>query len=453
MLLPQLKGLLRRRTVACFSCWAFLSYPLFSSLSVSVKAFSMAGSSLKRIRTILDAKKAPASSTKPSPATRKAKRRRSSTSPTVVTPPTAPGQGILTSEMVAMVNPEEPFQELVGATPAELRPSATLTTGQCFHWRVVKTAVEAVGGKKESAWGSHNATEWVGVLRLPSGNSVAIVLRETPSSTLYRVLKAPPNDVDIASFLHGYFQLDEPLVDLYEQWSKRCPRLDTIAACIRGVRIVDQDPWECLVSFLCSSNNNIPRITKMLSAIRREYGEPLITIADEVFYSFPSLEVLMDKATDSDLRSKCGMGYRAKYLMETMKILDSLGGECYLQELRTIKDPTVVQNKLIQFCGVGRKVADCVALFSLKQSDAIPVDVHVWNIARRDYDQDGTLESMKSLTPTNYNCVGDLFRDRFLVKSGWAHSLLFVAELPSFRPVLPEELVIEMDKVSYAVAS
>jgi len=94
-------------------------------------------------------------------------------------------------------------------------------------------------------------------------------------------------------------------------------------------------------------------------------------------------------------------------------------------------------------------VADCVALFSLKQADAIPVDVHVWNIARRDYDKDNPkqLDSIKSLTPTNYRIVGDIFRSRFVEKSGWAHSLLFVAELPSFRPVLPPDLIREMDEV------
>ena len=96
---------------------------------------------------------------------------------------------------------------------------------------------------------------------------------------------------------------------------------------------------------------------------------------------------------------------------------------------------------------MGFKVADCVALFSLQQDSAIPVDVHVWNIARRDYDQDGALlEHVKSLTPTIYHAVGELFRSRFPEKAGWAHSLLFVAELPSFRPVLPANLVEEMDQ-------
>jgi N-glycosylase/DNA lyase len=184
----------------------------------------------------------------------------------------------------------------------------------------------------------------------------------------------------------------------------------------------------------------------MLDAIRREYGEPLVTVGCESFYSFPSLEALA-KATQDDLR-KLGLGYRARYLVETIALLQSLGGEEYLHKLRAISDPVKVQDELLQFSGVGRKVADCVALFSLQQDSAIPVDVHVWNIARRDYDPEGVLVDVKSLTPTIYRQVGDLFRSRFSSKSGWAHSLLFVAELPSFRAALPTHLVEEMDRVS-----
>lgn len=186
----------------------------------------------------------------------------------------------------------------------------------------------------------------------------------------------------------------------------------------------------------------------MVNAIRREYGKPLLCVEDhgvpETLYSFPSAEEL-SKATDDDLREKCGLGYRAKYILETIQTLQQKGGESYLQELRRIKDPLDVQTKLCEFCGVGRKVADCVALFSLQQEDAIPVDVHVWNIARRDYDPNNQLAQIKSLTPTTYKQVGDVFRELFPSKAGWAHSLLFVAELPSFRPVLPEHIVKEMD--------
>lgn len=419
----------------------------------------------------------------------------------------------LTSLDVARVNPNVTFLDL--ELPAtELRPSVTLTTGQCFHWQAVETINTAADEvqrimKKEkevedsatsmtasspttttpakSAWGIHNAVEWVGTLRISpaavssfvstekisdkSGDedwnedSIVVVLRETSTTTLYRVLYAPRHltPPDIRQFLYHYFQVESQdscssvsLERLYQIWSRQCPRLRQIAACLPGVRIVDQDPFECLISFICSSNNNIPRITKMLAAIRREYGRPLVRIPirgdvlnDEeyVLYSFPSLSRLAQLATEADLRNKCGLGYRAKYVMETLKLLQSLGGEAYLQELRAIQDPVIVQEKLCQFLGVGRKVADCVALFSLQQDNAIPVDVHVWDIARRDYDIKKQLVSVKSLTPTVYKLVGDLFRERFREKAGWAHSLLFVAELPSFRAALTPELIREMEMV------
>ena len=402
----------------------------------------------------------------------------------------------LTTDMVALINPSQEFIDLE-VSPVELRPSNTLTTGQCFHWRVVHptttttTTIKAEEppsstlvststskSKSKSAWGTHDATEWVGTLRLQlfdSCESVVLVVRELPDTTLYRPLATTrkrtntttedenKERIELHRAIVEYFQLEVGLPDLYKEWSGACPRLSQIAECVPGVRIIRQDPWECLISFICSSNNNIPRITKMLASIRSEYGRPLLRIPATTkgssdngraleyhqLYSFPSLEEFASKATDKDLRSKCGMGYRADYILETMKILrdETKGGEAYLRTvLRNTQDPTEVQTLLCEFKGVGRKVADCVALFSLDQDDAIPVDTHVWNIAIRDYDEGGILKtSVKSLTPSNYQRVGDIFRSRFPNKAGWAHSLLFVAELPSFRSLLPKVLVDEME--------
>ena len=121
------------------------------------------------------------------------------------------------------------------------------------------------------------------------------------------------------------------------------------------------------------------------------------------------------------------------------------GGEEFLLNLRSNDDSQAVQDELTKFSGIGRKVADCIALFSLDQDDSIPVDIHVQHIASRDYDP-SVLGQSKSLTPTIYKRVGDLFRSRFPNRAGWAHSLLFVAELPSFRSVLPLDMVKEMDE-------
>jgi N-glycosylase/DNA lyase len=302
---------------------------------------------------------------------------------------------------------------------------------------------------------------------------MVLSIKETPTTTLYRILRGPSEGTrassssssritNMSEFLKDYFQLNIRLEPLYKKWSKKDPRLARIASVIPGVRIVRQNPVECLFSFICSSNNNIPRITKMLSSFRKEFGDKLLDIPirtilenDELskplqepltIYSFPTLDQ-MQRATHSQLRDM-GLGYRAKYIIETRDLLIDKGGEDFLWNLRG-KDATSVQEELLNFSGIGRKVADCVALFSLDQCEAIPVDVHVQHIASRDYDS-SVLGQAKSLTPTIYNKVANLFRDRFGRYAGWAHSLLFVAELPSFRSILPPDILEQMDNFRQA---
>lgn len=247
----------------------------------------------------------------------------------------------------------------------------------------------------------------------------------------------------------NYFRLETPLAPLYKEWSDADARLSKIAAVIPGCRILRQDPIECMFSFICSSNNNIPRITKMLTSFRKDYGQFMMTVPtqsgeDYALYSFPTLQS-MSTVSEDDLRSM-GLGYRAKYITETRDLLTKCGGRDYLLSLRAEPDAQVVQDELVKFSGIGRKVADCIALFSLDSDEAIPVDVHVQHIASRDYDST-ILGGAKSITPTIYKRVGDLFRSRFLNYAGWAHTLLFVAELPSFRSVLPSDIVQQMDEV------
>jgi len=363
---------------------------------------------------------------------------------------TAPKK-ILYSTDLAKISPENLWIDLK-VSPEELRPSATLTTGQCFNWMVVQDALKETDSdqsQSSSAWGTHNEKEWVGPVE-----DFVLSVKETPSTTLYRVLHGP--NLDMSTFLANYFQLDTPLEPLYASWSKNDERLAKIANVVPGVRIIRQNPVECLFSFICSSNNNIPRITKMLSSFRLTFGEKMLDLPvrllenDELsepleeepmtLYSFPTLEQL-NTATEQQLRDM-SLGYRAKFIIQTRDLLIESGGHEFLISLRE-KDAETVQEELMKFSGIGRKVADCVALFSLDQKEAIPVDVHVQRIASRDYDPT-VLGQAKSLTPSIYLKVGNLFRDRFDY-AGWAHSLLFVAELPSFRNVLPLDIVEQMD--------
>ena len=442
-------------SVCVVSCAAFAGH-IGVSMGVTTPArrsprkASSASSSMKRAETDSPAKKKSPTRTKNKSPAKKTKKKAGK----------APETYLATD--LAQIAPENEWTDL-NVAPEELRPSNCLTTGQAFSWLVVESDDEAarasmaikqsldVDFKMEqlqqqsaSAWGVHDAKEWVG----PLGDRV-ISIRETPATTLYRVLHGKTDGVE--EYLRDYFQLDTPLVPLYEQWGKCDDRLRRIAEVIPGVRILRQNPVECLFSFICSSNNNVPRITQLLASFRKTYGQHLIdlpcrsdgaaAITWRKVYSFPKLEALQ-AATDQGLRDM-GFGYRAPYIVETRDLLQELGGHEYLMSLRAIRDADRVQERLIEFKGVGRKVADCVALFSLDQMEAIPVDTHVWHIACREYDP--SLSDVKSLTPTVYRRVGDLFQDRFVSHAGWAHSLLFVAELPSFRGILPEDIVAQMN--------
>ena len=152
-------------------------------------------------------------------------------------------------------------------------------------------------------------------------------------------------------------------------------------------------------------------------------------------HAFPSLEALA-RLDVGDLET-LGFGYRGKFIVGTAKELVSRGGGAYLKSLRDVPYDETVES-LKSLLGVGPKVADCVALFSLDKVSAIPVDVHVYRIARRDLDP--SLPDPKSMTPSLSARIGGLFRDRYGSHAGWAHSVLFAAELPQFRKLLPPGL-------------
>ncbi len=131
-------------------------------------------------------------------------------------------------------------------------------------------------------------------------------------------------------------------------------------------------------------------------------------------------------------------------------------GLSWLLDLRAV-DRKEVQEVLIQLPGVGRKVADCVALFSLDKVEAVPVDTHVWDIVLRDYSSyifnQKISESVEkntpiSLTPFIYESIGNAFRNQFKSYAGWAHSVMFAAELPAYKVYLPEYIQHEMTTFS-----
>ena len=117
-----------------------------------------------------------------------------------------------------------------------------------------------------------------------------------------------------------------------------------------------------------------------------------------------------------------------------MRILEEKGGLSWLESLKGAPHPHV-KSELLCLPGIGPKAADCIALMCLDQTGSIPVDTHVWKIACRDYLPE--LSEAKSITPRIYNTVGDKFREVFGPFAGWAHTVLFAAELHDFRDRAP----------------
>lgn len=221
------------------------------------------------------------------------------------------------------------------------------------------------------------------------------------------------------------------LTEVWESFKASDKRFAELAIHLEGARVLRQDPIECLIQFICSSNNNIKRITMMVDFIS-SLGNYLGAVGGFKFYEFPSLERLA-MVSEQELRA-AGFGYRAKYIVGTVEALKSKpgGGMEWLAALREVDLPEAIVS-LCSLPGVGPKVAACIALFSLDQHHAIPVDTHVWKIATRYLlpELAGT-----SLTPKLCNRVADAFVRTYGKYAGWAQTLLFIAELPSQKALL-----------------
>lgn len=277
----------------------------------------------------------------------------------------------------------------------------------------------------------------------------------TPPSSV--ASEAASHSDDTLPLLKHYLNLTPNLTQLYAQWSAADANFKKRAPKFTGVRILKQDAWEALVGFICSSNNNIARISQMVDKLCRNYGPFLGTIEGEGYYDFPHASALAKDGVEQKLR-ELGFGYRAKYLHKTACLI-SEKEEGWLDGLRNPESPVLgiepqsagkwaaegregyrtAHEELLTLQGVGPKVADCVCLFGLGWGEAVPVDTHVWQIAQKDYRFGKGKHS--SLTKATYDAVGNKFRSLWGKEAGWAHSVLFTADLRAFA----ERLVVKTE--------
>ncbi|KAF9538120.1 8-oxoguanine glycosylase ogg1 [Mortierella hygrophila] len=253
------------------------------------------------------------------------------------------------------------------------------------------------------------------------------------------------------AFMRDYFQLDVPLTELYTKWSATDKNFKAKAPFFPGVRMLRQDPVENLFCFICSSNNNISRITQMAAKMCSEYGSPLtvppavidpldstISTTSRTFYEFPTIAALAQDGVEETLRN-LGFGYRAKYIATTARMIQEMeDGQAWLHGLRKLSYEDAHAG-LLTLQGVGPKVADCVCLMSLDKHETIPVDTHVWQIAVRDYRFRFEGKTPKTISPAIYKAVGRHFVDLFGGYAGWAHSVLFAADLRTIEGRVKED--------------
>ena len=207
----------------------------------------------------------------------------------------------------------------------------------------------------------------------------------------------------------GYFRLDDDLPAIYAQLCED-ERLSAAVHRHWGLRILRQDPWECLIAFICSQNSNIPRIAKMQETLANTLGEET-SLGTLTRRAFPTPSALAS-AGETRLR-ELGLGYRAKYVAPTAEAVASRGLDLLALRAAPYEDAKAA---LIALPGVGEKVADCVLLFALDQLDAAPIDRWVRR-ALEDWYLDGQRLSYRDLWTWT--------RESFGPYAGYAQQYLF----------------------------
>jgi N-glycosylase/DNA lyase len=193
---------------------------------------------------------------------------------------------------------------------------------------------------------------------------------------------------------------------------------EAIVRC-RGLRIIHQPAWECLISYICATNSNIPMIRRRIANIAKTYGRPLESDGRE-YFAFPDPASLAAGCTAA--LSDCKLGYRSPYVLETAcNIVDKKGWHDSIASLPYEQARTA----LMKLQGVGPKAADCILLFAFQRYEAFPVDVWIRRIMRGHYIK--TLGSSSGLTGWEYDTIRRFAKKYFGEFCGYAQEYLYSA--------------------------
>ena len=261
------------------------------------------------------------------------------------------------------------FEKIILKNQANFETKDIFECGQCFRW-------------KKEIDGSYTGVVSIGLLNVRKNNQDIIIKGYILDNS------------DLNTFCQSYFDLEVDYLLIQNEISKNDKTMRDAISYGSGIRILNQDPWEMLISYIISAANNIPRISKCINNISERYGRRISLNKDikdlmfefdnksvpNTYYFFPKPNELI-KSCEKELR-ECNLGFRDKFVYGATKLVTSEE-----IDLNTIMSMPYKEAKkeLTKMAGVGDKVADCILLFSMQKSEAFPVDTWIKKIMNEVY--------------------------------------------------------------------
>ncbi len=270
-------------------------------------------------------------------------------------------------------------QKIILSNLKSFEPKDIFECGQCFRWN-------------QQEDGSYEGVFRKNVCNIKKQNGDIIIEGISPN--------------DLAKEVEEYFDLDRDYEKIKTTLTKIDQNMKTSIQYGQGIRLLNQDLWETILSFIISANNNIPRIKGIIERLAKKYGSK-ITWKEKDYYTFPSPEQLKN-VTIQEYRN-LGLGFRDKRIYETTQMV--LNKQVNLNKMCETPNTFEVREQLLSLSGVGPKVADCILLFStLKRLEVFPIDVWVRRVMNDLYikNKDENKVSKKQIEKLANEKFGDL---------------------------------------------
>jgi len=292
----------------------------------------------------------------------------------------------------------------------------TVTSGQSFRWGVYDSEGNFTYGRADDK----------GYMYAPVFDTV-LGIRQEDSYLIYRASSSRvwvPHRrkyMGIEEFIRFYFSLDAPVEEI-EPLLRDKPEVLEAYRRYRGVRIMRQEASETLITFIFSAQNTVKNIARTVHRLAALLSKPVV-FDGMVFHPFPALDKIA-KAEFGVLRKNLPVRFdsRIEAAIEAARLFSK---ENIYSLLHSAIDYEGAHESLLRIKGVGRKIADCVLLFSLEHWEAFPIDVHIRRMVEKYYTDDIDLPPARSLTDRVYRLIGEYFRHKYGRWAGWVQQYLY----------------------------